>query len=226
MDDEISASIANITRSTIFMKDANEVSRISDEDFNKIITALQSNSHCHTRLSDYLEDKTQNKSGLGSLVNFLTNLSRLRIAYQISSDHFESLLKPIIESALNDKDPKSFETQKFLHRLPALLADYDLVSREIKIDDLDSKTAAYLEEFTILCDLRPLFCEEGNKIEYLFPYATLHIQFDIAGQSQSHDLKVTEEQIMEIMEKAIRARKKLLALSAYVERLNLAESSR
>lgn len=225
MDEEISTEFAQIARSSIFIRDATEVSRISDDDFNKLTSALQDAGHCHSRLADYLDDKTQNKSGLQALINFLKNLSRMRAAYKLSSDHSERLLKPIIQSALMDKNPSNCEAEVFLHRLPALLADYDLVTREIKINDLDGMTAAYLEEFAILCDLRPLFSEEGNSVEYLFPHATLHIQFDVAGQSQSHDIRISEKQIIEIMDKAIRARKKIKALSTYTEEINLAKAS-
>jgi hypothetical protein len=225
MDEEISTHFAQIARSSIFIRDATEVSRISDDDFSKLISALEDAGHCHSRLADYLDDKTQNKSGLQALINFLKNLSRLRAAYKLSSDLSERLLKPIIESAFTEKNPSNCEAEIFLRRLPTLLVDYDLVRREIKINDLDDMTAAYLEEFAILCDLRPLFSEEGNSVEYLFPHATLHIQFDVAGQSQSHDIRISEKQITEIMDKALRARKKIKALTAYTREINLANTT-
>jgi len=224
MDEEVFTDFPKIARSSVFIRDATEVSRISEDDFSNLTSALQTAGQCQTRLSDYLDDKTQNKSGLQSLINFLVNLTRLRTAYKLSPRDSEKILMPIIESALKDQDSSKFDKQAFLHRLPALLADYDLVTREIKISDLDSKTAADLEEFAILCDLRPLFSEEGTSVDYFIPRATLHIQFDVAGQSQSHDIRISEKQIIDITEKAIRARKKIAALSAFAEELNTSQA--
>jgi hypothetical protein len=221
MNEEISSSFAKIARSPVFIKDASEVARISNDEFKRLASALVDSSQCFSRLPEYLEDKIESTAGLQSLINFLLNLTRLRIAYKLSSDIAEDLLKPVIKEALDSNGSSETDTQVFLERLPALLADYDLVKREIRLSELGDKAAATLEELIILCDLRPLFSEDGSEIEYISPHATLHIQFDVAGQSQSHDIQVSEKQIDEIMEKAIRAKKKLSTLASFAGKASL-----
>jgi hypothetical protein len=46
----------------------------------------------------------------------------------------------------------------------------------------------------------------------------------VAGQSQSHDIRISEKQIIDITEKAIRARKKIAALSAFAEEVNTSQA--
>lgn len=78
-------------------------------------------------------------------------------------------------------------------------------------------TGMRLSAFDIVCDIRPIFDQSGQRIETLVPIATLKIQWQMDDSDvDSVEVRLTSAQVEELGKKVKRAVSKLSAMEKYV----------
>lgn len=111
------------------------------------------------------------------------------------------------------------DRKDLLDRLDLLVQVYPAVERFRKADSLVVRTGERLEEFEMICDLRPLFDSERKQIEGLIPRTVMKVV--VTGEDglpRAIEANLSRSQIEEIAQKAANARQKLECIMAAAEK--------
>ena len=217
MTDVVSDSFRDIASSDVFISDAKALALIPSAQFSLAVKALDAKPPEHESLVGCIEESIIERVGIQAVINFLVNFTRMKEGFKLTEVEALDIFSPIVAEVLEEGVIPNRDI--FIDRLPALLADYELVRREIKLADLAKENSASLKKFRIICDLRPLFSEEADAIEDIAPSTKLHIRFDSAGVSHAFDINLTESQVDDMLEKLRRAKKKLSLLDSLLPKL-------
>lgn len=109
--------------------------------------------------------------------------------------------------------------KELLERLDLLIQPYPAVERFLKAESLVDRTGERLEEFEMICDLRPLFDSERKQIEGLIPRTVMKVV--VTGEDglpRAIEANLSRSQIEEIAQKAANARQKLECIMAAAEK--------
>jgi hypothetical protein len=99
-------------------------------------------------------------------------------------------------------------------KLRQLIQEYPAVGRYRKAQRLASITGNRVVGVELICDARPIFDKDRERVEGMLPTTTLKLVYE----KQNEDIRVTEvllsaEMLGELLEKANRAQQKLRVLS-------------
>lgn len=152
-----------------------------------------------------------------SLANVLVNFARLRQDLSIPPKVF---LREVIS-----KVPKSLEQldeplrEAVQGRLPKALEPVPCVDRQVKVDALVRRTGSHLDDLSMTCDLRPVFNDDRTQVEGLVPLTTLRLVTHLAGTFEPSvlEISVTEKELARLCDEVDRAKRKLVALKAFVK---------
>ena len=215
MADEFTESIKRIARSPVFLDNAQTLGSIPNESFQAAISSLQSAQEIPESIFPLLNAALADEKGSKALVNFLVNFARLRSASKLSPKDFQTKYGSAMIESITDRLPDVADC--FNTRLPDLVADYPVLQLYLRIDELKEEAAISLEEFRILCDIRPIFSDDGTAIDAFVAHTMLHIQYDVTGTSQGLDIQISEAQVEEMLKQLIRAKKKLSSLKDFIQ---------
>jgi len=216
----IAMSFKEIASSPVFMQDAATLATIPSNQFDQAIDALSNKSLGSESLLAYVKTFIEGEECIGAVVNFLVNFERIKDGYSLSTEEALPIFSPIVDEVLSDKDVSGREV--FSRRLPSLAADYDIVKKDIKLNELRREASSSLEKFLIICDIRPLFNEEADQVEALVPYTTMHLQFDSAGTSHAFDIRLSDSQVEDMLDKLLRAKKKSALVRSLIDNSKIA----
>jgi hypothetical protein len=102
--------------------------------------------------------------------------------------------------------------------LPTLVQRYPAVARFEKADRLAELTGQQLESVDLICDLRPVFDENRERLEGMMPYTRLRVVATGAdGLPNSFEAALTRQQVHDLADKASKAKNKLDILHKSVE---------
>jgi hypothetical protein len=105
-------------------------------------------------------------------------------------------LSKAIEEKAEALEPQQRRT--LTERLRKLIAEPAGLAKQFKAQQLVGATGAELDDFRIICDIRPIFDQRHERIDGAIPLATLHLEYTTAdGDSAVVELRVTEKQIAE-----------------------------
>jgi len=213
--DEFTESIKRIARSPVFLEDAQTLGSIPNESFQAAISSLQSAQEIPESIFPLLNAALADEKGSKALVNFLVNFARLRSSSNLSPKDFQTKYGSVIIESITDRLPDVADS--FNTRLPDLVADYPVLQLYLRIDELKEEAATSLEKFRILCDIRPIFSDDGTAIDAFAAHTMLHIQYDVTGTSQGLDIQISEAQVEEMLKQLTRAKKKLSSLKDFIQ---------
>ena len=215
MADEFTNSIKRIARSPVVLEDAQTLGSIPNESFKAAISSLQSAQEIPESIFPLLNATLEDEKGSKALVNFLVNFARLRSGSNLSPNDFQAKYGSAIIESITDRLPDVADS--FNTRLPDLVADYPVLQLYLRIDELKEEAATSLEKFRILCDIRPIFSDDGSAIDAFVAHTMLHIQYDVTGTSQGLDIQISEAQVEEMLKQLTRAKKKLSSLKEFIQ---------
>lgn len=126
--------------------------------------------------------------------------------------------KQIIATLEKDMGDKEFPFDRLKKVLSELIQPYPALARFEKAERLAKVTGRQLETVDLICDLRPLFDENRKKLEGMMPYTRLHIV--VTGEDglpKPFEAELTHQQVIDLAEKAEKAKSKLKVLRQSIE---------
>jgi len=142
-----------------------------------------------------------------------------RIIINISPSHIDQVIKSL-KARCNEEgfqfDQGQLEQLKLI--LKKLIAPYPALARFKKAENLAKITGQQLESVELICDLRPVFDENRENVEGMMPFTRLHIVASGEdGLPKPFEVELTFQQVIDLSEKAKKAKTKLEALRKSVE---------
>lgn len=114
-------------------------------------------------------------------------------------------------------DQAKFERLKQI--LKQLIRPYPALTRSEKAERLAKITGQQLETVEMICDIRPIFDESRKNVEGMMPYTRLHIvATGEDGLPKPFEVELTHQQVIDLGEKAGKAKSKLEALRKSIEK--------
>jgi len=142
-----------------------------------------------------------------------------RILRNIKPINVQHLLNAL-SSRLSQADaPFDQTTLKGLQdSLSILVQPYPAMERFAKAERLSDATGQQLECLDLICDLRPIFDERRERLEGMMPYTRLVVvATGTDGLPNSFEAELTHEQVIDLVDKATKARIKLELLRTSIE---------
>ena len=117
-------------------------------------------------------------------------------------------LAKAIEEKAEALEPQ--ERRTLTGRLRKLVAEPIGIAKQYKARQLVDAIGAELDDFRIICDIRPIFDQKRERIDGAIPLAILRLEYSKPdGESAVVELRVTEKQIAQFGEKIVDANLKL-----------------
>ncbi len=117
-------------------------------------------------------------------------------------------LSKAIEEKADGFEPQ--ERRTLSERLRKLIAEPTGLTKQFKAQQLVGAIGAELDDFRIICDIRPIFDQKHARIDGAIPLAVLRLEYTAAdGDSAVVELRLTEKQIAKFGERIADARVKL-----------------
>ena len=132
------------------------------------------------------------------------------IVHDADMDAMDALdaLGTAIEEKAESLEPQ--ERRKLAERLRKLVAEPIGIVKQCKAQQLVDAIGAELDDFRIICDIRPIFDQKHERIDGAIPLAIMRLEYSRPdGQSAVVELRVTEKQIAKFGEKIADANLKL-----------------
>ena len=102
------------------------------------------------------------------------------------------------------------QRRALIERIRKLVAEPVGLAKQFKAQRLVGVTGSRLDDFQIICDIRPIFDQKHERVEGAVPLTTLQLEYTtVDGDSDVVELHITEKQITELGEKIDDARRKL-----------------
>ncbi|GAB4187118.1 MAG: hypothetical protein Kow00105_01700 [Phycisphaeraceae bacterium] len=162
---------------------------------------------------NFLEPGNLN-SILRSVVSDDASIDALRrIILNIKSEDVDDLIKQLKSS--REDNPKEFplstdDIAQLEERLPKLLKPIPALRRYRKAERLAKITGQPLEDFQLICDLRPVFDEERKSVEGLIPITHMKIVATGGdGLPNVFEAELTAKQVNDLAEQVEKAKLKL-----------------
>lgn len=191
-----------------FLSDAQEILRLDDDEYLRLATQLAQ--------SDTFLSRIELKSTVAEVLG--ENSDRVASAiYQIGrivhdSDMNVMKAMDVFGTAIKEKAEslQPQQRQTLIERIQKLIAEPIGLAKQFKAQRLVGATGAELDDFRIICDIRPIFDQRHERIDGAVPLATLHVEYTTAdGDSDVVELRITEKQIAEFGQRIDDARLKL-----------------
>lgn len=162
-------------------------------------------------LSGIVREVVQEPSLAGAVQRVLLNLSPPDIT---------ALLRRLHERV--QADPGLVEKgvlERVSQILPELVKPYPGLLRFRKAERLSRLTGQQLESVELICDLRPIFDEQRERVEGMMPYTHLRIVVTgVDGLPNGFEAELSQQQVYDLAEKAAKAKGKLDVLQKEIER--------
>lgn len=196
-----------------------------DEDFlNDVRRILELDQDAYTRLATQLAktDAFLDRSSLASLVSEVLGHTKeaqtiASIIYRIggmlhdadmpAKEAMDQLAHALEEKAESIELP---DRRVLIDRLRTLAADPVGLAKQYKAHQLVDAIGSELDQFQLICDIRPIFDQERDRIEGAIPLTILRLEYSSAdGESVVVEMRVTEKQLAELGAKIKTAQRKL-----------------
>ena len=198
----------HLAQDTDFLEDAQLILKLDEDAYLRLATQLAKT------------DTFLSRSDLGRIVGDVLGEDSDRIASIISRtggivhdadmDAVDAMdaLGTAIEEKAEGLEPQDRRTLS--ERLRKLAAEPIGIAKQYKARQLVDVIGAELNDFRIICDIRPIFDQKRERIDGAIPLAILRLDYSSPdGESAVVELRVTEKQIAEFGEKIADANLKL-----------------
>ncbi len=200
-----------------FLSDAQEILGLTNDAYLRIATELAQ--------SDAFLDRGELESvvsgALGEDADRVTSAIHQigRLIHDSGMDAMKAMnvLGKTIEEKAESLPPEQRKT--LIERIRKLIAEPVGLAKQFKAQRLVDVTGSRLDDFQIICDIRPIFDQKHERVDGAVPLTTLQLEYTRAdGDSDVVELHVTEKQITDLGEKIDDARRKLKMIKDLLDR--------
>jgi len=209
-------AIRNLVRTPDFRMELASLINIDESVFRLAVTSLREftgfldSQSARNELSGRITEEVA-----GAIWNFARNCAALRVNFGCTSHELTDLLLREIRrrQAEPNETPFPEETLQIVGTRIAVLAEpFRGIEQQMKAVALTEATSNRLQDMSIVCDVRPVFDEDRSRIEGLFPVVTLQLTVETSRGSEKVDAVLSPEQVNELAELAVIAKRKVDAL--------------
>lgn len=200
-----------------FLSDAEEILRLTDDEYLRIAAQLAQ--------SDAFLDRGELESvvsgAFGEDADRVTSAIHQigRLIHDSGMDVVKAMdvLAGIIEEKVESLPPEQRRT--LIERIRKLIAEPVGLAKQFKAQRLVDVTGSRLDDFQIICDIRPIFDQKHERVDGAIPLTTLQLEYTtVDGDSDVVELHITERQITQFGEKIDDARRKLKMIKDLLDR--------
>jgi tetrahydromethanopterin S-methyltransferase subunit G len=209
----------SVSRSLI--DDAAIALEIDDENFEALVARLETESgfvgrdELKTLFLPQLANDAEKSNRLSKFVDAIHE--RLRDMNQPVSDFVKSLVGWLEENDPDGKQVPKGSVASFEERTAKLLGQYQCYARQAKAEELSTRIGNPLEQFELICDVRPVFDSERKSIEGMVPITWLKIVATQSnGMPSGTEVLLSEEDLNTIDESLQKAKQKIKELKRAV----------
>lgn len=150
-----------------------------------------------------------------ALARFITNVDRRLRDLSQNVDQLLSQIEEWLGEEENRRQglfsPEEFEELK--QRVPLVIRRFPGLNRQAKAQRLSQATGLPLERLDIICDLRPVFDKDRDRVEGMIPYTTLKIVCKgVDGLPVAMEALLSRRDVQELAKASAGAEKKLSRL--------------
>ena len=114
------------------------------------------------------------------------------------------------------------ERDSLIQRIHRLVVDPAGLARQYKARQLAGAIGCELDEFRLICDVRPIFDRDRFRIEGAIPLTVMRLEYSTPdGDNAVAEVRITEKQLAELAEKIEVAKRKIDTLRGFIAGQNL-----
>jgi len=203
-----------------FSRDALAVLHLTRPQVDAIREALDSHSRAFLSRSDIqklLKSTITESTGRKRVASFILNMDRLRRSWEGDEASFliDCRAKILAETVTDETVRNNLDS--LLALIPLLATGRPAIARQDKADAVAIATGRALEDVQVLCDLRPVFNQSRDRIEGFVAVTTMKLlATDITGLPTGLEVRLTEAQVSNLLDKLSLTTTKLSAIKEFV----------
>jgi hypothetical protein len=200
-----------------FLSDARLILELDQDVYSRLVTQLGETDDFLDRRSlaaliSKISGEGEEAGKIASIIYRIGGL--LHDADMPPQDAMDELGEAIKEKA---DGIESEDRQILVDRLRALAADPVGLAKQYKARKLVDAIGSELDEFQFICDIRPIFDQDRERIEGAIPLAALRLEYTLPdGGSAVVEVRVSERQLEEFGAKITTAKRKLELIKEFV----------
>ena len=194
---------------------------IDDENFEALIAGLEIESgfvgrdELKSLFLPQLNNDAEKSNRLSKFVDAIHE--RLRDANQPLPSFVKSLVGWLEENDPDGEQVPKESLASFEERMAKLLGRHQCYARQAKAEELSTRIGNPLEQFELICDVRPVFDTERKTIEGMMPITWLKIvSTQSNGMPSGTEVLLSEEDLNTIDESLQKAKQKIKELKRAV----------
>jgi len=198
----------HLAQDTDFLDDAKQILDLDEEAYLRLATQLSKADDFLSRTR--LDSIAGEALGEGSdrIASIINQLGRMVHDSDMDSGEAMDALAEVLEEKVEIFEPEDLRT--LVERLRKLVAEPVGIAKQSKARQLVDAIGAELDEFRIICDIRPIFDPKREQIDGAIPISMLRFDYTRPdGEPAVIELRVTEKQIEQFGEKISEANLKL-----------------
>jgi len=186
--------VHHLVRDDDFLNDARCILDLDEEVFLRLaaqlatVDAFLDYSRLEALVNETLGDEARR---IASIIHKLSE-----ILHPTDMDASDAML--VLEKSIEDNVNKlsDEEKQTLIERIRKLVAEPVGIAKQFKAQQLVEAIGSELDDFRLICDIRPIFDRSREQIEGAFPLATLRLEYTKPdGESAVTEMRITEKQI-------------------------------
>jgi len=200
-----------------FLRDTRRILQLDQDVYSRLATQLDTTDDFLDRrslillISKILGEGSEARD-IASIIYRIAGL--LHDADMPAQEAMDELGEAIVRKA-DGIEPQ--DRQILVDRLRALAADPVGLAKQCKARQLVDATGSELDEFQLICDIRPIFDQARERIQGAVPLAVLRLEYTLpSADSAVVEVRVTERQIEELESKIATAKRKLKLIKELV----------
>jgi len=213
---------SHLVKDEEFLADARLILGLEEDAFLRLAAALE-------KADTFINRETLDKMANDALPGKGDGAKFAAIIYRIAGIFHEADM-PVNEAlnvlsgamAEHEKSYAHEERQRLVERLRRLVVIPTGFARQFKAQKLAAATGGELDRTQIICDIRPIFDSERQKIEGAFPLAVLRLEYTAPdNESMVLEMRISEKQIETLETIAATAKRKISLIKEHLKSQNI-----
>lgn len=208
-----------LVRDEDFQNDARRILDIDQDDFARLAERLNGAKAFVSRSGVVLivKDCLGESDNSEDLASTIWRLSDIVHDAEVDTDDAMQLLAKAIETKAEGLEEE--EREQLVERLQKLIVDPVGIAMQHKAGKLVGAIGAELDDFRLICDIRPIFDEKHERIDGAFPLSYLRLEYSQPdGEPTVVEVRVSEKQIIELEKKFSDAKRKLTMIKEHLSK--------
>lgn len=198
-----------------FLEDAQAILNLDDDGYLRLATQLAKSDAFLGRSAVEKIVKESLGDGSGRIAQAINRIAGIVHDSDMDANDAMDRFSKAIEDKAEGLDPHQRST--VAERLRKLVAEPAGIAKQHKARRLAEAVGAELDDFRIVCDIRPIFDQQRERIDGAIPITILRLEYlNADGDSSVIELRISEKQIGQLAEKLTDARSKLTTIKGFM----------